>query len=179
MMSVLKKRTIKDKLILIIMLACITGLILAGTAFIVWERNTSRDNLVKVLSTRTAILAENCKSSLAFQDAKDAEDVLKALYVDSSLMSGTIFDDKNERFAAYYRDSSVIKVTPAEFKKETRTLTKDFLLVSSPIILDNAIIGTICLQSDLNFLRESLERGIQIIVAVIFLASLAGFLVSC
>src|SRR4030042_3531533 len=178
MKAVLQKMTIKGKLILIIMLACITGLVLAGTAFIVWERGRVRDNLARVLSTRAAILAENCKSSLAFQDSKDAEGLLKALYVDSSLMSGIIFNDKNEHFAAYYRDSSITKVTPAEFKKTTVLFNNDSLIVSCPIILDNAIIGTICLKSDLNFLHESLKRGIQIMVIVTFISLLAVFFVS-
>jgi len=177
-MPVLQKMTIKDKLIFIIMLACITGLMLAGTAFILWERGMSRNNLVRVLSTRAAILAENCKSSLAFQDAKDAENVLKALHVDSSLMSGTIFNDKNEHFAAYYRDSSVVKITPTEFKKATVTLNSNFLVVSAPIVLDNATIGTIYLQSDLDFLRESLKRGIQIMAIVTFFSLMAVFFVS-
>ena len=90
-MPVLRNMTIKDKLISIIMLACITGLVLAGAAFIVWEQSSFRSNMVKVLSTRAAILAENCKSSLAFQDAKDAKNILQALHVDPSLMFGTYF----------------------------------------------------------------------------------------
>jgi PAS domain S-box-containing protein len=160
------------------MLACITGLILAGTVFIVLEQNTFRNNLVKVLSTRTAILAENCKSSLAFQDTKDAENILQALHVDSSLMSGAVFDDKNERFAAYYRDKSVAQITPIEFKKAMVIFNDDSLIVSAPIVLDDVVIGTICLQSDLIFLRESLNRGIQIMAVVIFLSLLAVFFVS-
>jgi two-component system sensor kinase FixL len=170
--------TIKCKLIFIIMLACITGLILAGATLIILQQKTFRNNLVKALSTRTAILAENCKSSLAFQDAKDAENILQALHVDSSLMSGTVFNEKNERFAEYYRDSSVAKVTPIEFKKAMVIFNDDSLTVSSPIVLDDAVIGTICLQSDLNFLHESLNHGIQIMAIVIFLSLLAVFVVS-
>jgi two-component system sensor kinase FixL len=177
-MLLLRNMTIKCKLIFIIMLACITGLILAGTAFIVLEQNTFRNNLVRVLSTRAAILAENCKSSLAFQDAKDAENILQALHVDPSLMSGTVFNDKNEHFAAYYRDRGVAKVTPIEFKKAMVIFNDDSLTVSSPIVLDDAIIGTICLQSDLNFLHESMKRGIQIMAIVISLSLLAVFFVS-
>jgi PAS domain S-box-containing protein len=177
-MPVLQSMTIKNKLIFIIMLACITGLILAGAAFIVWEQNSFRSNMVRVLSTRAAILAENCKSSLAFQDAKDAEKVLQALHVDPSLMSGTIFDDKNERFAEYYRDSRVTKVTPVEFKKTDVIFNDGSLVVFYPIVLDDAIIGTICLQSDLSFLHESLKRGIQIMAVVVFISLLAVFLVS-
>jgi two-component system, LuxR family, sensor kinase FixL len=178
MVPVLQSTTIKNKLIFIIMLACITGLMLAGSAFIVLERNSFYNNMERVLSTRAAILAENCKSSLAFQDAKDAGIVLQALHVDPSLMSGTIFDDKNERFAEYYRDSKATKATPTEFKKKTVVLDSDSMIVSSPIVLDDAIIGTICLQSDLSFLHESLKRGIQIMAVVLFISMLAVFFVS-
>jgi PAS domain S-box-containing protein len=160
------------------MLACITGLALAGSVFILLEQNTYRNNLIRVLSTRAAILAENCKSSLAFQDAKDAENVLQALHVDSSLMSGAIFDDKDERFASYYRDSSISKITPAKFKEKTVAFNNDSLMIATPVVLDNVTIGTIYLQSDLNYLRESMKRGIQIMAAVIFLSLLAVFLVS-
>ncbi len=177
-MPVLRSMTIKDKLIFIIMLACITGLILAGTAFIIWEQNTFRNNMVRVLSTRAAILAENCKSSLAFQDTKDAEDILQNLYVDSSLMSATIFDENNKRFATYNRDKKTTEATPAEFKKSLVAFKNDSLIVSSPIVLDSTIIGTICLQSDLNLLHESIKRGIQIMTVVICLSLLAVFLVS-
>lgn len=177
-MAALRSITIKEKLILIIMLACITGLTLAGTAFIVWNLSMSRNNLVRVLSTRAGILAENCKSSLAFQDAKDAEDILKAVHVDPSLMSSVIFDDKNEYFAAYYRDSNATKITPAQFKETTVHFDNDSLTISYPIVLDNAIIGTIFLQSDLDFLHESLKRGIQIIIIVTFISLLVVFFVS-
>jgi PAS domain S-box-containing protein len=160
------------------MLACITGLILSGTAFIILEQRTFRNNMVRVLSTRTAIIAEICKSSLAYQDAKDANNILQGLHLDPSLMSGTIFDDKNERFAEYFRDNKVTKVTPSEFKKTTVVFSSDALVISYPIVLDNVVIGTICLQSDLNFLHESMKQGIQIMAIVIFLSLLVVFFVS-
>jgi hypothetical protein len=164
---------IKHKaLIVSIMLACI-----AGAAFIGWQRSMLRNSMVRVLSTRAAILAENCKSSLAFQDAKDAENILQALHVDSSLMAGTIFNDKNERFASYYRDKR-LKVTPIEFKKAIAIFNNDSLVVSCPIFLDDAIIGTVCLQSDLEFVHTEMNRYIPVIIAVIFLSSpFAAFLV--
>ncbi len=160
-------------LIVSIMLACT-----AGTAFIGWQRSMLRNSMVRFLSTRAKILAENCKGSLAFQDTKDAENILQALHVDSSLMAGAIFNDKNERFASYYRDSRIDKVTPIEFKKATAIFNDDSLIVSCPIVLGNAIIGTICLQSDFEFVHTEMKRYIPVIIVVIFLSSpFAVFLV--
>jgi PAS domain S-box-containing protein len=170
--------TIKYKLMTIVIVACTAGLLLAGIAFLGWERNSIRNNMVKVLATRAEILGENCKVSLTFQDSKDAEKILQALHVDSSMISGSIYNGNNELFATYYRDKNTNLVAPTEFKKASITFSSDSLVVFAPIILDNEIIGTICLQSDLSNIHESLNRGIQIIIAVIIISLLAVFLVS-
>ncbi len=170
--------TIKYKLMTIVIAACTTGLVLAGIAFLGWERNSIRNNMVKVMSARAAMLSENCKASLTFQDSKDAEKVLQALHVDSSMILGSIYNGNNELFATYYRDKNTNPVTPTEFKKASVVFDNDSLIVFAPIILDNEIIGTICLQSDLNSIHESLMHGIQIIITVIIISLLAVFLVS-
>jgi PAS domain S-box-containing protein len=177
-MVILRNMTIKYKLMTIVMLACLTGLILAGVAFIGWEQNMLRNRLVENLSTRAEMVAENCKASLAFQDNKDAAKTLQALRVDSSITFGCIYDDKDKLFAAYYRNDNTIKTLPVEFKKIEFNYSGGLLTVFSPIILDNAIIGTACLQSDSESIHTSLTRSIQIIIAVIFISLLAVFLVS-
>jgi PAS domain S-box-containing protein len=177
-MTIFRNMTIKYKLMTIVIAACTTGLVLAGIAFLGWERNSIRNNMVKVMSARAAMLSENCKASLTFQDSKDAEKVLQALHVDSSMILGSIYNGNNELFATYYRDKNTNPVTPTEFKKASVVFDNDSLIVFAPIILDNEIIGTICLQSDLNSIHESLMHGIQIIITVIIISLLAVFLVS-
>lgn len=177
-MITFRNMTIKYKLMTIVIAACTAGLTLAGMSFLGWERNSLYNDMVKVLTTRAEILGENCSASLTFQDNKDAEKVLQALHVDSSMISGFVFDSKDELFAAYYRNGSKIKAVPEGFKKTTVTLTKDSLTVSAPIILDKETIGTICLQSDLSSIKESMKRGALIIITVMVLSLLAVFLVS-
>ncbi len=177
-MAVLRNMTIKYKLITIVMLACLTGLILAGVAFIAWEQNSLRRNMVRTLSTRAAMVAENCKAALAFQDNKDAEKVLQSLRVDSSITLGCVYDNQNKLFAAYYRDDDRIKTLPVESKKIDYSFGGGLLTIFSPVILDNEKIGTVCLQSDLEFVHTTLKRSIQIIIAVVFISLLVVFLVS-
>jgi PAS domain S-box-containing protein len=177
-MPVLRNMTIKYKLITIVMLACIVGLVLAGVAFLGWEQNSLRYSMVRVLSTRAAINAEYCKAALAFQDNKDAEKALQAFHVDPSIVFGGIYNNKNELFAAYYRDNNKIKAIPIEFKKTGFLFSNDSLIVSAPIVLDNEVIGTICIQSDLENMYTTLKRGAQIIIAVMFISLTAVFLVS-
>jgi len=177
-MSILQNMAIKHKLILIIMLACITGLFLAGAAFIGWERNTCRDGMVRNLSTQAEMIAENCKAALAFQDAQDAKETLQALHVEPSIVFGCVYNKENRLFTSYYRDYAEIKVHPSKFQEGGFSFADGFLTVFKPIVLDGQTIGTVCLRSDMSPMYAMLKRNISIILIVLFLSSLAAFLVS-
>ena len=176
-MNITRNMTIKYKLLMIVMLACLTGLILSGSAFIGWNQNMLRSRMVNNLSTRAQMVAENCKASLAFQDNKDAEKILEALHVDNSIVFGGIYDDKDSLFAAYYRNDNIAKKLPSNFKEQFY-FTDNLLTVSCAVVLDNQRIGTICLQCDLKSITESLYHSIKIICVVIALSLIAVFLIS-
>jgi PAS domain S-box-containing protein len=176
-MNILRNMTIKYKLLTIVMLACLSGLVLAGAAFIGWNQNMLRSRLVDSLSARTQMVAENCKVSLAFQDSKDAEEILEALYVDGQIIFCGVYDGKDKLFAAYYRNDNEIKQPPKDIKTKAY-FGSNMLTVNCPVILDNRRIGTVCLQSDLESINAALKRGIGTITLVIAASLMAVFLIS-
>jgi PAS domain S-box-containing protein len=177
-MPIMRNMAIKHKLILIIMLTCITGLVLAGIVFISWESNVFRNNMKQNVSTQAEMIAENCKASLAFQDVKDAKETLQALRVEPSIVFGCIYAKDGKIFATYYRDYAEIRVHPPEFKESGYSFDGGFLTVFRPIVLDGDVIGTVCLRSDMGPMYAMLKRNIGIIIAVLFLSSLVAFLMS-
>jgi len=177
-MPILQNMAIKHKLISIIMLACVTALVLAGAAFIGWERSNFRNQMVRSLSTQAEMIAENCKAALAFQDAEDAKQTLQALHVEPSIVFGCVYKKDNKLFVTYYRDYAEIKVYPPELQESGFSFAEGFLTAYKPIVLDGEIVGTVCLRSDMSAMYAMLKRNISIIIVVIFLSSLAAFLVS-
>ncbi|MDD5134720.1 MAG: ATP-binding protein [Phycisphaerae bacterium] len=162
----------------IIMLSCTIGLILAGGAFIGWEQRVFRTSMTQNLSTQAKMIADNCKASLAFQDTQDAEKILQALHVDSSITIGCVYTSNEELFAAYYRDYPEVKLQLTNLRRQGFDFKAGSLTVSSPIILDKEIIGAVFLRSDLTPMYTMLKRSSQIIIAVLFISLLAAFLVS-
>jgi PAS domain S-box-containing protein len=122
-------------------------------------------------------VAENCKVSLAFQDNKDAEKVLDAMHVDEHIIFGGIYDAEGKLFASYYRNDNTIKNLPTNIKIDF-LFEHDTLTVCRAIILDNQRIGTVCLQTDMGSISNSLIRSINIIILVIIASLLAVFLIS-
>jgi two-component system sensor kinase FixL len=177
-MLVMQNISIKDKLILIIMLTCITGLVLAGAAFIGWELSAFRNNMVQTVSTQAEMIAENCKAALTFRDAEDTKKTLQALHVEPSIVFGGVYAKDNKLFATYYRDYAEIKVLPPKFQESGFNFDEGFLTVFKPIVLDEEIIGTVCIRSDMSPMYAMLKRNIGTIIAVLSLSSFVAFLVS-
>ncbi len=177
-MLTMQNISIKHKLILITMLTCVVALLSAAAGFIVWEWTAFRRTMVQNLSTQAEMIAENCKASLAFQDAKDAEKTLSALHVEPSIVFGCVYTKEGKFFATYYRDFAETKVHPSEFMENGYSFGEGYLTVFRPIVLDGATIGTVCLRSDMNPMYAMLKSNIFIIIAVLLFASLVAYLVS-
>jgi PAS domain S-box-containing protein len=160
------------------MLTCVISLLSAATGFIIWEWTAFRRTMVQNLSTQAEMVAENCRASLAFQDAKDAEKILSALHVKPAVVFGCVYTKDGKFFATYYRDFAEIKVHPSEFMENGYSFGEGYLTVFRPIVLDGATIGTVCLRSDMNPMYSMLKSNIFIIIAVLLFASLVAYLVS-
>ena len=174
----LQNMAIKYKLISIIMLTCIVALMLAGIVFIIYERIHIRRDMVENLSTQAAIVADNCKAALAFDDAEDAQETLKALRAEPSIVFACIYNKSSEVFAQYHREGTDIKVPLSEPQASGYRFDNNFLAVFQSIILDGQTIGTVSVWSDLNPLKVMLKRNTMIIIAVLALSSLAAYLIS-
>ncbi len=177
-MPVMKNMTIKHKLVLITMVTCIAVLLLAGTVLITLEWTNLRRTMARNLSTQAEMIADNCTAAVAFEDAKDAEETLKSLRVEPSIVLGCVRTASGEDFAHYYRDDVDSSIHPPEFQKEGRSFSGGFLTVFKGIVLDGDTIGTVCLRSDLYPMYAMLKRNTGIIIAVLLFASLAAYFVS-
>ena len=177
----LRNITIKQKLISIIMITCIAALVSAGVAFIIWSHINFRRHMVRNLLIQAEITADNCKAALAFEDVKDAEDTLKALRVEPSIVIGCIYTNTGRDFAHYFRYGVDSSIYPRPFQvqgEKDHSFDKGFLTVFKAIVLDDERIGTLCLMSNLTPLYARLKHNTGIIITVILLASFIAYVVS-
>ncbi len=170
--------TIKEKLMSIIMLTCIAALLSVGVSFVVYERIFLRSNMVKHFSTQAAMIADTCKAALAFEDVQDAEESLKALRAEPSIVYARVYTADGKIFAQYQLND-----TPPNFELFTPQgdgyrFGEGFVAVHKGIVLDGERIGTVALWSDLQPLSVMFKRNTTIVVAVIGLAVFVAYIVS-
>jgi methyl-accepting chemotaxis protein len=161
--------TIKHKLTAIIMLISVTSLILGLVAFIVWEYFDLKKDMVTKLSTHAAIIADNAKAAVQFENAEDAGSVLRALQAEPSVVHARICTKDGNDLASYNihsNDKSIhlISITGGDY-----TFTHNSLNLKKDIILDKEKIGTIYIESNLDDLNNGITRtaGIGALIALI------------
>lgn len=169
---------IRQKLILLIMLATGLALLLAGVVLIVFEYVRSRQKMVEDLTSLAEVIAQNSTAVLSFNDPDSARDTLKTLEARAPIVAGAIYDQEGDLFARYARpgEQPVFPERPARDGYSFQGW--DSLAVFESVFLEDALIGTVYLQSDLRELTDRLMVQAATVFGVFLLAGLAALLLS-
>jgi signal transduction histidine kinase/CheY-like chemotaxis protein/HPt (histidine-containing phosphotransfer) domain-containing protein len=167
----LRNLSIKGKLTLITMIVSAVALVLASTARFVSHAVMLRQAMLDSAAIDADMVGRNSTAALSFNRPDDASEVLSALRADSDIDAAWIFMPDGKLFAGYHRDD----VVPPPSRQQVRvaaTLSGDgFVHVFRPITLNGQMIGSVCVQRNLNGIKRELLR-----YCVIFVVTSAGAL---
>jgi len=162
----------------IIMLTCVLSLVLAGTVFVLWEYASFRKYMVQYLSTQTAMMADNCRAAITFDDPQDAQETLNTLRQEPSVIHAFIYTESGEIFTSYNRDRTHSDIHPAPVLKNGYRFENGMLAVCKPITVDGNRSGTVCLFSDLKPLKTVFTRNTSMVIAVLLCVSVIAYVLS-
>lgn len=178
-MAAFQNYSIRHKLMGISLLASIGALLLAGTAFMTYDYLDYRSSLVRRLSSLEEIISLNTASAVVFNDSTSAAKTLASLKARSSIMDAGIYTPAGKIFAAFHRDPT----STAEFpplppgEKEVYHFDRSSVIMFHPMVLDQSVIGTVYLKSDLSELATRLQRYMAIGAGVLIISmGVAGFI---
>ena len=171
------KKTIREKVILVIMASCMTALVIAGGAFTLWSHVSFRDTMIRSLNIQTEMMAKHCTAALMFDDAPRAAETLETFASKPTITNACIYNMRGAHFASYLRPG---------FKGHIDTLMAldgvriegGFLTVYRPIRMDGETLGTAVIQSDLSELTANLVNNLIIMGVVLGFAGLIAYLLS-
>jgi signal transduction histidine kinase/CheY-like chemotaxis protein len=181
----LKNLPIKQKILALTLLTSAMLLLATSVTFLLGEYISKRESLLESSTTLVNVFSINSAAAVIFNDRDAAQEVLLALAVDPKIISAQIHLNDMTLFAQYSNstinknvallpNNNQDKITMdgnvrsvLENKETTRELLNDYLAVSSPIIIEDRMLGVISIQIDLKPLNKSvLKRGG---IAIIFL----------
>lgn len=148
--GMLKRHSLKNRLILIGVTISAFGLIVFGAGMALTEVSVVKKNILKELNVQARIIGENCTASLIFNDPKSAREILSTLKANESIDYCVLYTKEGKPFATYeYRDRHRHRFVPFS-QSESNHFGWDHVSVHQEIVLEGKRIGAIYLQSNLD-----------------------------
>jgi signal transduction histidine kinase/ActR/RegA family two-component response regulator len=126
------------------------ALLLVSLAFMVYERRSFDEALVRRLSAEAEIVGLNAASALLFRDPEAATSTLAALSAEPSVRTAAIYAADGHAFAEFRRpdaEAPDYDTLPAEFLDAQHRFTDDSVLVSRPITFQGTRLGTVVIRA--------------------------------
>ncbi|MBI3283445.1 MAG: response regulator [Burkholderiales bacterium] len=174
----LRLRSVRQKLLLMVLVANFFTLMAAGSALLYHDFVENRNKTAAGLTALAAILAQGNVAALEFDDAKVAHENLAQLRANPDIVAAAIYTVKGTLFARYVRDPGNKSSIPAAPGLDGFRFSADELLVFERIASQqNMTVGTLYLKE--RYVLSTWLRDYLLIFSTVLLTSLAlGFLIS-
>jgi len=161
---------IRHKLRLIVVSTLSVALLLASVAVLTYDQVASQAEMRSDLQALAEIVGSNSTAALAFRDQTAAEEILAGLKAKRHIVAAYLFLSDGKLFAAYPAQPDPSAVVPSR-RSSGSWFEGDHLIVYRDITLKRQTIGTLCLKSDLEQLREKLIRFASIMLGILICAA--------
>lgn len=173
----LRDTPIKRKLMLVILLTSSFALLLMASAVISYEFITFRRSLAVNMGVLAQIIGSNSTAALAFQDPKNAQEILGALSAEHQITAAAIYNDKGEVFA-HFPTALPAASFPREPGTDGHRFERAHLVMFQPIVQEGTRLGTIYLQADLGEMYSRFTVYGALLLLVTACASLGAMVVT-
>ncbi len=168
---------IKHKLILIIMLTNAVALLAASIFFAVNEVNSLRGAMMRNQSVLAKIIGENSEVALTYLDPENGQNTLSSLSMEKHVTAAVLYDKDGKVFARYTRED-VNGFEAPEVKPSGARFDGDRLNVYEAIRVNDQLVGTVFIQSDLRAIYSLLLKFAGIILLILLASLMLALLVS-
>ncbi|MGQ0751273.1 MAG: sensor histidine kinase [Betaproteobacteria bacterium] len=170
-------RSIRYKLIMVVLAASTSALLVAGTAMVIYDLRAYQGSWLTDLTTQAEILGRASAPALVFNDPKSAREYLALLKARPEVAAAAIYNAKGRLFASYERSGANSAAIPTLPEFEGARVTGNVILFYRRIVENNEILGTVYLRGDYALLGR-LADYLGILGAVLGLSLLVAFLMS-
>ena len=174
--------SLPGKLVLVTMAVAAFAIIVASSAFIVFQWYSFRDVTIERQSDHLGLVAKNLTASLTFNDQVDAGEVLESFSAISSTTYAWLYDGMGNIFASWQRHASTDLPVPAcpdyngyRFLQGELQSVKSIYFKSG---LRKGLLGTLVVRSNMNELRIYLKQNIMAVLAMMIITLILTWLLS-
>ncbi|HYF00178.1 MAG TPA: ATP-binding protein [Planctomycetota bacterium] len=161
-----------------ILLVSLSAVFVAGLVFLIYEWLVTREAFSRQVEIMAEVLGDQTTATLEFNQAPQAETILKTLQADAQIAAAALYDRQGRLFARYLRPEEPAASIPLQPSAAGRRYEEGHLLVFAPVGEARAPVGTILLRSDLSEAWTRLAVDGATMAVVLLAAALAALWLS-
>jgi len=169
-------RSLRLKLIGIILLTTLAALVVALVAIVAYDLRAYHRNWTADVSTQAELLGRMSASAIAFDDAQVAKENLELLRLRPHMQAAAIYTARGALFATYTRPGMSSKF-PKLPGTEGMRIDEQGLVLYKRIVSDKEILGTVYLRTDYE-MPARIRDYVAIAIAVAIIAMLVALVMS-
>ena len=143
-----------------------------------YERQTYEDLVVRDLPTQAQLTDFNSRAALSFKDAKSARQTLSALDADRRILGAVLYDADGKTFVTYRRKRFDGPMPARAPTVEGLARGPDQLSFVHRIVMEDELLGTLYVTSDLHEVDRMLGRYAALMTGVMILSSILALMLS-
>jgi len=174
----LERLSVRQKLTAIILLTSSVGILLACTVFAIYDAVTFLRTLASDLGTVAEITGSNSTAALTFGDSASAREILSSLRAKSNIVDACIYTREGTVLATYTRPGSKQPFSPPAPLSDSSSIVSWHMILFRQVRLEDEVVGTIYLDSDLGELYGRATHFAGIIVVVILASFISAYLLA-
>lgn len=164
-------KTIKGKLILLIMIISGLALVLSLGLLVTNDIFTARRAMVVEMNSLARLIGVGATTALEFESDEHANDVIVALRAKPNIICAGIYNADGGLLAGYKRMDMQEVALPAKPEPTGHTFADQRLHLYHQLFVNKEPIGAIYLQSDMNRLRDRLRQYMLIAAGILFVST--------
>ncbi len=169
-------KSIKNKLMLIIMAVSLIGLLMVGSSILIREVIVLKDIQERDLEVLAKMVMDNSSAYLAFDDANGAAMSLASLKAKKQITRAVLFDRQGRVFATY---PQVLHKTLAssDIEQYQRSEKTEFA-VHEEVRVDGELMGYLSLESDDSLIDEFISGAVNGLLLILTVGALIAYLLA-
>jgi PAS domain S-box-containing protein len=172
-----KNIPIQKKLMRVILLISGVMVLVTSSAFFTYEFYAFRQNIIQKLSTLGKVIATNSTAALAFDNHKDAYEILLALKAEPHIIAASLYDEKGNLFSQYPGNLAT-KNFPVSPGMDGFRFTGSYLEGFQQVTEGNRRLGTLYLKSNLKGMYQRFRLFAITTIFVIAISLLLAYMLS-
>ena len=164
-MNIFLDLSIKNKLILMILIVTTITIGIGFTALTINDINTYKKDLVRNTIINAQLIGEYCIVPLTFKDQRETNKIIEKIQTLPSITTACIYDENGNLFASFQKakDKNIpVSIIP----KEKYLFEKDNLEVFTSIKYKNTFYGTVYLKVSTDLLSKKINEHLIIMLSL-------------